>query len=82
VSYYVYIVKCADGTFYTGVASNLEKRIREHNGELIGGAKYTRSRRPVKLIYKEEYDTHLEAARREIEIKKFPRSKKEKLFNK
>lgn len=78
--FYTYILQCSDNSYYTGIATNLEKRIKEHNGELKGGAKYTRSKRPVKLVYKEEYRTHLEASRREIEIKGWAREKKERLF--
>ena len=74
--FFVYIMECSDGTFYTGISNNLDKRIRQHNGEIVGGAFYTRNKRPVKLIYKEEYETHLEAARREVEIKGWTRQKK------
>jgi putative endonuclease len=80
VKYCVYIVQCVDGTLYTGISNNIEKRLRQHNGEIVGGAFYTRNKRPVKLVHKEEYETHLEAARREIEIKKFTRKRKERLF--
>jgi putative endonuclease len=79
-SYVLYIVECADDTLYTGISNNIEKRLRQHNGEIVGGAFYTRNKRPVKLVYKEEYETHLEASRREIEIKKFTRKKKENLI--
>lgn len=78
--YYVYIVRCSDDSFYTGITNNLEKRLRQHNGEIKGGAFYTRNKRPVKLIHKEEFATHLEAARREIEIKGWSREKKEVLI--
>ncbi len=80
MKYYVYILECADGSFYTGIAIDLEKRIKQHNGLLKGGAIYTSNKRPVKLIYKEEYKTHLEAARREVEIKGWTREKKERFF--
>jgi putative endonuclease len=75
-TWFVYIVKCSDGSFYTGISNNLEHRLRQHNGEIVGGAFYTRNKRPVKLIYTEEYGTHLEAARREVEIKKMTRAEK------
>ena len=74
--YFVYIVECADGTLYTGISNNLVRRLRQHNGEIVGGAFYTQNKRPVRLIYKEEYKTHLEAARREIEIKSWTRERK------
>jgi putative endonuclease len=79
--YNVYILECSDGTFYTGITNNLTKRLRQHNGEIKGGAFYTQNKRPVKLLYTEEYETHLEAARREVEIKKLPRKRKELLLN-
>ncbi|HIP18527.1 MAG TPA: GIY-YIG nuclease family protein [Sulfurovum sp.] len=67
--YYVYIVKCADNTLYTGIATALERRIEEHNAS-PKGAKYTRVRRPVELVYTEEYPDRSTASKREYEIKK------------
>ena len=67
--YYVYIVKCADETLYTGIATELDRRIVEHN-ESDKGAKYTRVRRPVSLVYSEEYPDRSAASKREYEIKK------------
>ncbi|MBT8344570.1 MAG: GIY-YIG nuclease family protein [Sulfurovum sp.] len=67
--YFVYIVKCADNTLYTGIATELERRIEEHNGS-DKGAKYTRVRRPVSLVYSEEYPDRSSASKREYEIKK------------
>ncbi len=67
--YYVYIVKCADDTLYTGIATQLDRRIEEHNSS-DKGAKYTRVRRPVELVYSEEYPDRSTASRREYEIKK------------
>lgn len=63
------MVKCNDGSFYTGITNSLERRLQQHNGERWGGAKYTRSRGPVELMYVEKYATRQEAARREWEIK-------------
>ncbi|MCL6096915.1 MAG: GIY-YIG nuclease family protein [Patescibacteria group bacterium] len=80
MSYFIYILECVDKSYYTGITNNLEKRMRQHNGELKGGAVYTRNKRPVKLVHKEEYSSHLEASRREIAIKKLSRINKEKLF--
>ncbi len=67
--YYVYIVKCADDTLYTGISTQLERRIEEHNSS-DKGAKYTRVRRPVELVYSEEYPDRSAASKREYEIKK------------
>jgi putative endonuclease len=63
------MVKCADGTLYTGIATELERRIEEHNNS-DKGAKYTRIRRPVRLVYSEEYPDRSLASKREYEIKK------------
>ena len=76
---YVYILSCADGTFYTGWTTHLEERVNTHNQGK--GAKYTRSRRPVKLLYWEEYSDRGEALRREAVIKKMSRKQKEELIN-
>jgi len=67
--YYVYIVQCVDDTLYTGIATELERRVLEHN-ESDKGAKYTRVRRPVNLVYSEEYPDRSTASKREYEIKK------------
>ena len=75
--YYVYIVKCADDTLYTGISTQLERRIEEHNSS-DKGAKYTRVRRPVELVYSEEYPDRSAASKREYEIKK-KMTRKEKL---
>ena len=75
--YFVYIVQCADTTLYTGIAKELERRVEEHNSS-VKGAKYTRARRPVKLVYSEEYADRSTASKREYEIKK-KMSRKKKL---
>lgn len=75
---YTYIVKCADNSLYTGWTNDLEKRIRDHN--LGRGAKYTRARLPVTLVYHETFDTREEALRREAAIKKLSRPQKERLI--
>ncbi len=78
--YYVYIVQCADDTLYTGIATELERRVEEHNNS-DKGAKYTRVRRPVKLVYSEEYPDRSTASKREYEIKKkMSRTQKLKLI--
>jgi len=75
---YVYIVECSDGTFYTGWTNNLEKRIIMHSKG--SGAKYTKGRGPVKLMYHEEFKDKKDAMRREYEIKKLTRKQKEILI--
>ncbi len=67
--YYVYIVQCTDSSLYTGISVELERRIEEHNYS-DKGAKYTRTRRPVYLVYSEEYLDRSSASKREYEIKK------------
>lgn len=75
---YTYILRCADGTYYCGWTNNLDRRLKAHNEGK--GAKYTRSRRPVALVYYEAFSTKDEAMRREYEIKQLPRKKKEELI--
>jgi len=67
--YYIYILKCADNTLYTGITTELERRVEEHNHS-DKGAKYTRLRRPVVLIYSEKHEDRSSASKREYEIKK------------
>lgn len=77
---YVYILECSDGTLYTGWTNNLDKRIEQHcNGT---GAKYTRGRGPVTLVYHEEFNDKRDAMRREYEIKRYSRINKLKLIEK
>ena len=71
---YCYIVRCVDGTLYTGWTTDLERRVKEHNSGQ--GGRYTRSRRPVALIYAEELPDRGAAMKREIAIKRLPRNKK------
>lgn len=72
--FYVYIVKCSDGTLYTGSTTNVPRRIRTHNAGT--GAKYTRSRLPVTLVYQEEAESWSAALRREAAIKRLTRAQK------
>lgn len=74
---YTYIVKCSDGSFYTGWTNDIEKRMKSHNEGK--GAKYTKSRRPVELVYCEKFKTKEEAMSREYAIKQMTRKKKEAL---
>lgn len=76
---YTYIVKCSDGSLYTGWTNDLEKRIKAHNDGK--GAKYTKSRRPVVLAYYEEFQSKEEAMRREWEIKQMSRKKKMRMIS-
>jgi len=73
--YYVYIVLCKDQTLYTGIATDLVRRINEHNHAKLG-ARYTASRRPVKLIYSKSFNNRSVATREEARIKKLKRSEK------
>lgn len=79
--WYVYILKCADDTLYTGITVDLQRRLEEHNGLNDLGARYTRSRRPVTLAYAEEATSRATAASREAAIKKLTRAQKLKLIN-
>ncbi len=77
--WFVYIVECADNTLYTGITTDLERRILEHNSK-DRGAKYTRYKQPVKLVYFEYADSRSTASKREYEIKKFSRKCKIELI--
>ena len=77
---YTYILKCSDGTLYCGWTNNLEKRLAAHNEG--AGAKYTRNRRPVELVYYEEFETKQEAMSREYHIKRMSRQEKLNLIQK
>lgn len=79
--YYIYILECADNTLYTWITTDLERRISEHNSSSLW-AKYTKNRRPVKLIYSEEYENRSLASKREIEIKKLSKKQKNELIKK
>ena len=76
---YTYILKCGDGTYYTGWTNDLEKRLLSHNNGT--GSKYTRTRLPVEMVYFESFETKQEAMRREWEIKHMSRADKEKLID-
>ena len=78
-NHYIYIVKCSDGTLYTGYAKDIEQRIAKHNAGK--GAKYTKVRRPVTLVYSEVFETKSAALKREYEIKTFTREKKLQLIS-
>lgn len=75
---YTYILRCADGSLYTGWTNDLEKRVEQHNSGK--GAKYTKGRGPVRLVYYEEFETKEGAMRRECRIKRLSRKEKEELI--
>jgi putative endonuclease len=77
-SWYVYMLRCSDKSFYTGITNNVAKRLKEHNTGT--GAKYTRGRRPVALVYRERRASRSSALKREAQIKKLKRPNKEKLI--
>jgi len=78
MGWYVYILQCADRTLYTGITTDLERRVDEHNNDRAG-ARYTRARRPVSLVYAEVADSRSLASRREAAIKKLSRADKQLL---
>lgn len=79
--YYLYILKCADKTLYTGITVDLERRVKEHNDSKLG-AKYTRARRPVKLVYSKKFRSRSTAAKEEARVKKLSRNDKLKFISK
>jgi putative endonuclease len=79
--YHIYILKCSDGSLYTGSTNNVTKRLHAHN-YTKSGAHYTKIRRPVELVYQEEYGTKSEALIREAEIKEWKKEKKLNLIYK
>jgi len=79
--YYLYILKCADKTLYTGITIDLARRLKEHNFSKLG-AKYTKVRRPVKLIYSKKFRNRSSASKAEAKLKKLTRSKKLKVIEK
>jgi len=80
MSYYVYILKCSDTTLYTGITTDITRRVQEHNSS-EKGAKYTKLRRPVEVVYSEEAEDRSSASKREYAIKKLTRSEKLELIN-
>lgn len=77
--WHVYILKCADGSLYTGIARDLPRRLLQHNGNLVGGSRYTRGRRPVALLWSTTEPDRSAAQRREASIKKLSRIEKLRL---
>ena len=77
----IYILECRDGSLYCGITNYIEKRLKQHKGEIKGGAKYTRSHWPCKLVYKEKSASRSEALQREIVIKNMSKVEKQALIN-
>lgn len=77
-AWYLYILRCGDGTLYTGITNDVEKRLAAHRAGK--GAKYTRGRNPLELIYQEECGSHSDALKREAAVKKLTREQKEKMI--
>lgn len=78
--HYIYLVRCSDDSLYCGWTTDLKRRIDAHNGHILGGAKYTRGRRPVTLVYAESFHQKQEAQRREYAIKRMTKTKKLRLI--
>jgi len=74
-AHYFYVLECSDGSYYAGYTVDIERRLHNHNSGK--GAKYTRGRTPVKLLYSEKFDSKSEALRMEIKFKKFSKKKKQ-----
>jgi len=79
--WHLYIVRCSDNSLYTGITTDLERRVLEHNTS-NKGSKYTKTRRPVELVYNETYQDRSTSSKRESEIKKLSRGDKLKMINK
>ena len=77
--WYLYILRCGDGTLYTGITTDVEKRLVQHRTGK--GAKYTRGRQPLELVYREECEDHSAALKREYEVKRLPREQKMMLID-
>ena len=78
--WWVYLLNCNDGSLYCGITNNLKKRMRQHLGEIKGGAKYTLSRKPCELVYQEKVMNRSEALKRELTIKKMSKTDKQALI--
>ena len=78
--WFLYILECSNGSFYTGISNNLDKRLKRHNSGKA--SKYTRARLPVAFVYTEEFDNRSQASKREAEVKRLNRTQKEQLVGK
>ena len=80
MTYYFYMVRCADDSLYSGITTDLKRRIKEHNSDGKKGAKYLRAKKPVKLVYSKKFKDRNSALVREAEVKKLPKPQKERLI--
>lgn len=80
MAYFVYIVRCADNTLYTGITTDVMRRVEQHNQSDLLGAKYTRYRRPVFVVYQKKMKTRSVATKEELRIKKLSRKQKDHLI--
>ena len=76
--WYLYILRCGDGTLYTGITTDVQRRLEAHRQGK--GAKYTRGHTPLELVYREECGTHSEALKRELAVKRMPKAEKQRLM--
>ena len=76
--YFIYIIQCADGSLYTGITTDVAQRFAEHQAGTA--ARYTRSHKPIEIVYQEKHASRSAALKREVEIKKLPRTRKMRLF--
>ena len=74
--WWIYLVQCSDSSFYSGITTNLERRVRQHNGTLAGGARYTRARQPVVLVWSAPASNRSEAGQLEARLKRLTRDQK------
>ncbi len=81
MGYSLYIVACADGTYYTGIATDVQRRVLEHNGAKGKGARYTSARRPVVLVFVAPFATRSDALKEEARIKRLSRQQKQQLIS-
>lgn len=86
VGFWLYIVECADGTYYTGIATDVQRRLLEHNGGVARGARgkgarYTAARRPVTLVFEAQFATRSEALKEEVRIKRLTKGQKQQLID-
>lgn len=79
-AWFVYMLRCADGSLYTGITTDPQRRLRQHRGELKGGARYTRARLPLTLVWLESQQDRASATRREMQLKKLKAAEKESLL--